>query len=65
WNACDFIYIAPSCPHQGHNGSRTSRVVFVVARADALEQEHMVVGPDPDNGSSAARVDSPTARWSR
>lgn len=66
-NAGDFIYTEPSSPHQGYNGSRISRVVFVVARTDALEQERVVVSADPDNGSSGARVDSIVARrcWRR
>ena len=53
----EFIYVPPSCPHKGYNRSRTDRVVFVVARTDALEQERVAVIPGADDGSADARVD--------
>jgi uncharacterized RmlC-like cupin family protein len=62
----DFIYVPPSCPHKRYNRSRTERVVFVVGRTDAQEQERVVATPDADDGSSAARVDcGPTHRATR
>ena len=56
-NTGDFIYVPPFCLHKVYNLSRKQRVTFVIARTDALEQERVVVRPEPDDGSAQSRIE--------
>ena len=57
-----FCYIPPDVPHKAYNLSETEDAVFVTARNDPVDQEHVVVTPEADDGSADERVRLSRAR---
>jgi len=51
-----FCFIPPGLPHKGYNLSETEAAVFVSARNDPADQEHVVVTTDADDGSADRRA---------
>ena len=57
-----FCYIPPGVPHKAYNLSETESALFVTARNDPADQEHVVVTPDADDGSADERAQHSRAR---
>ena len=57
-----FCFIPPGLPHKAYNLSESEGAVFVTARNDPVDQEHVVVTPEADDGSADERVRLSRAR---
>lgn len=57
-----FGFIPPGLPHKAYNLSETEAALFVTARNDPADQEHVVVTPEADDGSADERVRHSRAR---
>jgi uncharacterized RmlC-like cupin family protein len=51
-----FCFIPPGLPHKAYNLSETESALFVTARNDPVDQEHVVVTPEADDGSADERA---------
>jgi glutamate/tyrosine decarboxylase-like PLP-dependent enzyme/uncharacterized RmlC-like cupin family protein len=59
-----FCFIPPGLPHKAYNLSETDGALFVTARNDPADQEHVVVTPEADDGSADVRVRGSRAQHS-
>ena len=57
-----FCFIPPGVPHKAYNLSETESALFVTARNDPADQEHVVVTPEADDGSADERARQTRAR---
>ena len=57
-----FGFIPPGLPHKAYNLSETEGALFVTARNDPADQEHVVATPEADEGSADDRVRRTRAR---
>lgn len=59
----DFCFIAPDVPHIAYNLSDHETALFVSARNDAADQEHVVATPELEDATLAERVHAARRRF--